>query len=84
MEYIINIKDLRASLPDIIKRVHQGDQYVVLYRSRPAFRIMSVEIEQELTLPVSEDPIYGASAVGRSRDGLTAKDHDRILYGKNA
>ncbi len=84
MEHIINIKELRASLPDIIKRVHQGDQYVVLHRSRPAFRIMSVDSEKALTIPVSEDPVYGAPAVGRSKDGLTAKEHDLILYGKNA
>ena len=84
MEHIINVKTLRASLPDIIKRVHQGDQYIVLYRSRPAFRIMSLDNEEELTIPISEDPIYGAPAVGRSKDGLTAKDHDQILYGKNA
>ena len=45
MEHIINIKELRASLPNIIKKVHQGDQYIVLYRSRPAFRIMSVGTE---------------------------------------
>ena len=84
MEHIINIKELRASLPNIIKRVHQGDQYIVLYRSRPAFRIMSVDTEVELKVPVANDPVYGAPAVGRSKDGLTEKEHDFILYGKNA
>jgi len=83
MEHIINIKELRASLPNIIKKVHQGDQYIVLYRSRPAFRIMSVGTEIELKIPVTDDPVYGAPAVGSSKDGLTAEDHDQILYGKN-
>jgi hypothetical protein len=44
---------------------------------------MSVDNEEALTIPVSDDPIYGAPAVGRSKDGFTAKEHDLILYGKN-
>ena len=83
MKHTINIKELRASLPDIIKKVRLGDQYVVLYRSRPAFRIMAVDAEVELTIPLSDDPIYRATAIGRSSDGLTSQDHDLILYGKN-
>ncbi len=82
MEHVINVKELRASLPEIVKRVRQGDQYTVLYRSRPAFRIVGVGAEQELTIPLSDDPLYGAPAVGKSSDGLTAQDHDRLLYGK--
>jgi len=83
MKHTINIKELRASLPDIIKKVRLGDQYVVLYRSRPAFRIMAVDAEEELKIPLSDDPIYRAPALGRSSDGLTSQDHDLVLYGKN-
>jgi len=83
MKHTINIKELRASLPDIIKKVRLGDQFVVLYRSRPAFRIMAVDAEEELTIPLSDDPIYRAPAIGRSFDGLTSQDHDLTLYGKN-
>jgi prevent-host-death family protein len=83
MKHTINVKELRASLPDIIKKVRLGDQYVVLYRSRPAFRIMAVDAEEELTIPLSDDPIYRAPAIGRSSDGLTSQDHDLVLYGKN-
>jgi prevent-host-death family protein len=79
MEHIINIKELRASLPDIIKRVHQGDNYIVLYRSRPAFRIMSVDNEEALTIPVSDDPIYGATAVGTSTAGISASKHALMM-----
>jgi hypothetical protein len=28
------------------------------------------------------DPLYHANAVGKSRDGKTANDHDAILYGR--
>ena len=83
MKHTINVKELRASLPDIIRKVRLGDQYVVLYRSRPAFRIMAVDAEEELAIPLSDDPIYRATAIGRSSDGLTSLDHDLILYGKN-
>ena len=71
------------SLPEIVNRVRQGDQYTVLYRSRPAFRIVGVGAEQDLTIPLSDDPLYGAPPVGKSSDGLTNQDHDRILYGKD-
>ena len=31
MKGVINVKDLRASLPEIVKRVQRGDQYTVFY-----------------------------------------------------
>ncbi|CAB1083500.1 hypothetical protein D1AOALGA4SA_11062 [Olavius algarvensis Delta 1 endosymbiont] len=83
MKHTINVKELRASLPDIIKKVRLGDQYIVLYRSHPAFRIMAVDAEEDITIPLSDDPIYRATAIGRSSDGLTSVDHDSTLYGKN-
>jgi antitoxin (DNA-binding transcriptional repressor) of toxin-antitoxin stability system len=82
MQHIINIKELRASMPEIIKRVRKGDKYIVLYRSNPAFCIIPVDAEEQTTIPLSNDPLYGASAVGSSSDGLAAEDHDTILYGK--
>jgi len=83
MKHTINVKELRASLPDIIKKVRSGDQYIVLHRSRPAFRIVAVDAEEGLSIPLADDPIYRAAAIGRSSDGLTSVDHDFILYGKN-
>ncbi len=82
MQHIINIKELRASMPEIIKRVRKGDKYIVFYRSSPAFCIIPVDTEEQTTIPLSNDPLYGASAVGSSSDGLAAEDHDTILYGK--
>ncbi len=81
MQHTINIKELRASMPAIIKRVRKGDEYIVLYRSSPAFRIVPVNAEEKTTIPLSKDPLYGAPAVGSSSDGLVAEDHDLALYG---
>jgi len=80
MKHLINIKELRASLPEIVQKVRRGDQYTVLYRSRPAFRIVGVSEEEEITCPLSEDPLFEAKAVGASSDGLSAVDHDISLY----
>jgi prevent-host-death family protein len=78
----INAKQLRASLPQIVARVRRGARYVVLYRSRPAFRIVPVD-ETTLPLgPLEEDPLYLAKALGRSKDGRSAADHDADLYGR--
>lgn len=82
MDRTINAKQLRASLPETVRRVRRGERFTVLYRSRAAFRIVPVdEGSAEAALPLAEDPIYRAPAVGRSADGLSSRDHDRILYG---
>lgn len=33
-------------------------------------------------IPLEEDPLYRAKALGRSTDGLPAEGHDQILYGQ--
>lgn len=81
MEHLINAKELRASLPEIVKNVRSGDQYTVLYRSRPAFRIVGVDQEKGTKCPLAEDPLYNAGPVGASSDGLDAADHDKVIYG---
>ena len=80
MDQIINAKQLRASLPQIVSDVQHGARYTVLYRSRPAFRIVPVE-EEEALVPLEDDPLYRADALGQTADGLTGADHDRLLYG---
>ena len=80
MDQIINTKELRNSLPKIVNDVQHGMHYTVLYRSRPAFRIVPVE-EKEAMVPLEEDPLYRADALGETTDGFSAADHDRLLYG---
>jgi len=82
MDRTINTKQLRASLPETVRRVRRGDRFTVLYRSRPAFRIVPIEeARAAAAVPLTEDPIYRAPAIGRSSDGLPSRDHDRVLYG---
>jgi prevent-host-death family protein len=82
MDKTINAKELRASLPQIVRRVRQGGRFTVLYRSRPAFRLVPITGgEDEGMVPLAEDPLFGADAVGQSSDGLSSRDHDAVLYG---
>lgn len=80
MQNIINIKELRSSLPKIIESVRKGEKFTVLYRSRPAFRIVPIEEDLQITSPLSNDPLYHAQAIGESSDGLSGADHDTLLY----
>lgn len=82
MEKVINAKQLRLGLSEVVRRVRRGERFTVLYRSRPAFRIVGVEGFDAVATPLAEDPFYRAPAVGRSGDGLTSRDHDAVLYAK--
>jgi len=81
MSDTISAKELRATLPKVVARVRKGARYTVLYRSRPAFRIVPVGASAEAPGPLEDDPLYQAKPVGRSGDGRTAADHDATLYG---
>ena len=81
MATTINVKTLRSEMGRIIERVGRGEDFTVLYRSRPAFRIVPLVGSLAQGLP-EDDTLFGAEAVGSSTDGLTAADHDRILYGQ--
>jgi antitoxin (DNA-binding transcriptional repressor) of toxin-antitoxin stability system len=76
----INTKQLRAGLARIIERVRNGTSFLVLHRSRPAFQIIPPAARHGPLPPLETDPMYGAQALGRSRDRLRAADHDRVLY----
>ena len=80
MQETINAKELRASLPRIVEDVKRGKRFTVLYRSRPAFRIVPLDDADRLAYPLEKEPLYHADAVGESKDGLSAADHDALLY----
>ncbi len=82
MAHTINAKQLRGTLPDVVRRVRQGTRFTVLYRSRPAFQIVPIDDQGTPRVPLKEDPLYRAKPVGQSSDGLTAAEHDIVLYGK--
>ncbi len=81
MRNTINAKDLRATLPSVVRRVRRGERITVLYRSRPAFRIVPVDDAVTPDQDLAQDPLFRAPAVGRSRDGRSAAEHDAALYG---
>ena len=82
MNTTINAKQLRASLPALVERVRKGARFTVLYRSRAAFQIVPIDDDAATARPLDEDPVFRASAVGRSTDGRSAADHDAALYGR--
>jgi antitoxin (DNA-binding transcriptional repressor) of toxin-antitoxin stability system len=82
MSTLINTKELRRQLPRVVARVKTGARFTVLYRSRPAFEIVPVDAASVPQDNLENDSLYRAPALGRSRDGLTSRDHDAVLYGK--
>jgi antitoxin (DNA-binding transcriptional repressor) of toxin-antitoxin stability system len=82
MNTVINAKELRSTLPQVVQKVRRGMRFTVLYRSRPAFQVVPVDASESPTGEVAEDPLYRAKPLGRSVDGRSAADHDALLYGR--
>jgi antitoxin (DNA-binding transcriptional repressor) of toxin-antitoxin stability system len=82
MNTVINAKQLRASLPELVRKVRRGARFTVLYRSQPAFQLVPVDAAAGATTALENDPLYRAQPVGRSTDGRRAADHDSVLYRK--
>jgi antitoxin (DNA-binding transcriptional repressor) of toxin-antitoxin stability system len=76
----INTKKLRASLPEIVKRVGKGARFTVLYRSRPVFQIVPIKDARLGQGELARDPLYRAKPLGRSSDVRTSAEHDSLLY----
>lgn len=72
---------LRSRLGEILERVRKGERFTIIYRSRPVCQIVPIDDAGAGGVALEEDPLYRAGAVGRSRDGRRAADHDSILYG---
>ena len=80
MTRIINAKQLRAQLQDIVAQVRRGGRFTVLYRSSPAFDIVPVGTPGTPPTDLEADPLYGAEPVGSSGAGDAARRHDEVLY----
>lgn len=80
MHTVINAKELRASLPEVVERVRRGARFTVLYRSRPAFQVVPVGTANPPKGKVEDEPLYRAKPLGRSTDQRSAADHDALLY----
>jgi len=82
MNTMINAKELRASLPEVVEKVRRGARFTVLYRSRPAFQVVPVDSASHLKGDLKNDPLYRAKPLARSTDGWRSEDHDSLLYRK--
>lgn len=78
---ILNTKELRNKFSEIVKRTKRGEQFTILYRSKPAFRIVPVMPKADEHIKVKKDSLYKMTALGATKDGLTAADHNSVLYG---
>ena len=67
-------------MPKVVEQVRKGGRFTVIYRSRPAFRIVPVDDAPEAATPLDQDPLFRAEPVGRSVDGASADQHDAALY----
>lgn len=81
MNTVINARELRKSLGDILNRVQQGERFTVVYRSRLVGQIVPVGEPPPEPSDLSDEPLYQAGPVGFSSDGLSAEAHDELLYG---
>ena len=82
MNTVINAKQLRSELPQVVQKVRRGMRFTVLYRSRPAFQVVPVDASEAPAGEVAEDPLYRAKPLGLSVGGRSAADHDALLYGR--
>ena len=82
MNTVINAKELRSGLAEVVRKVRRGMRFTVLYRSRPAFQVVPVDASEIPTGEVAEDPLYRAKPLGRSADGRSTADPDALLYGR--
>lgn len=81
-DVLINVKELRNTMAEIIEGARRGRKYTVLYRSRPAFRIVPADDQTPARdIDFEQDPLYRISALGSSAEGNLAEKHDEIIYG---
>lgn len=80
MSAVINAKELRTSLPEVVEQIRRGVRFTVLYRSRPAFQVVPVDAAAGPCGDLQDDPLYRARAPERSTDGRSAAGHDALLY----
>jgi prevent-host-death family protein len=80
MKSVINARELRAHLSEVVEMAGKGGRLTVLYRSRPAFDIVPVGAVSAATVELEKDSLYHAPVVGKSANGCMATKHDEELY----
>ena len=80
MPEVINAKQLREWLQEVVDSVRHGARFTVPCRSCRAFDIAPVGKPSPDSVPLEADPLYGATPVGASDAGDAAVRHDEVLY----
>lgn len=80
MNTVINAKELRAAMPEVVAKVRRGARFTVLYRSQPAFQVIPLDPATHIGGDLKDDPLYQAKPLGRSTDARRAAEHDTLLY----
>ena len=78
---LISAKILRQNLAKILKQAARGDNFTIVYRSRPLCQIGPIGALSRERVDLDKEPLYRAGPLGRSADGKTAADHDELIYG---
>ena len=79
MSNMINVKTLRLEMGRIVEKVGKGEDFMVLYRSRPAFRIVPVT-GASIRSPAGDDSAEVTEVVARSAPALPEIDQERGFY----
>lgn len=74
MHTVINAKELRQRLPEVVKQVGRGVRFTVLYRSRPAFDIVPAETSTLVREPADAATAYAAGPGAGVADKLRAME----------
>ena len=80
---VINARELRKSLGDILNRVQQGERFTVVYRSRLVGQIVPLTKLPE-SVDVADEPLYRAEPVGSSTDNLDAEGYGALSHDASA
>lgn len=76
----VSVKEFRADLARVLRRVQRGARVTIVYRSRPVCQLVPLGTSDVPVASLASDPLYRAPAAGRSSDGRDAADHDEVLY----
>jgi antitoxin (DNA-binding transcriptional repressor) of toxin-antitoxin stability system len=70
---LISAKQLRSSLPQVVKKVQRGGRFTVLYRSRPVFQIVPMGTSDQVLGDLLREPRESPVCRYRRLDGLRGR-----------
>ena len=78
MPKAVSMLEFRRTADDVLKKVQQGERFLLTYRGRPVARLEPIVSGQ----PAADDPFYTIGEVASESGGsLSNEQIDKILYG---